>query len=101
MPALTDNVHAVGVTGLNNASVPITGERDAPLPVDGQFTLAEQHEILAFVIDSGKKPTTVVGTTAAPDCCLKEAKLERCPDLGLPVFLDLGTRVAIGAMARG
>ncbi|MCX4407064.1 MULTISPECIES: hypothetical protein [unclassified Streptomyces] len=101
MPALTQNVHAAGDTGQNNASVPITGERHAPLLVDGRFTLAEQHQILAFIIDSGKKPTIVVGTTADPDYCLKAAMIERCPNPGLPVFLDLGTRIAIGVMARG
>lgn len=101
MSALTQNVHAAGNTGLNKSSVPITGERDVPLLVDGQSTLAEQHQILAFIIGSGKKPTTVVGTTADPDYCLKEPTLEQCPDLGLPVFLDLGNRAAIGVMARG
>lgn len=100
MSSLTYSVHTAGDTGLNKSSVLVTGEREALL-VDGQFTLAEQHQILAFIIDSGKKPTTVVGTTADPDYCLKEAMLERCPHPGLPVFLDLGTRVAIGVMARG
>ncbi|MGW1501934.1 hypothetical protein ACWCQW_25735 [Streptomyces mirabilis] len=99
MPALTQNVHAAGDTGLNKSSVLITGEREALL-VDGQSTLAEQHQILAF-IGSGRKPTTAVDTTADPDRCLKEAMLERCPDLGLLVFLDLSTRVAIGVMALG
>lgn len=101
MSALTQNVHAAGDTGLNNASVPITGERDAPLLGDYQFALAEQHQILAFIIDSGKKPTTAAGTTADPDYRLKEAMFERRPDPGLLVFPDLGTRVAIGVMARG
>ncbi|MFJ3308440.1 hypothetical protein ACIPSA_36390 [Streptomyces sp. NPDC086549] len=101
MPALPQNVHAAGDTGLNNASLLITGERDAPLLDDGQLTLAEQHQPLAFTIGSGKKPTTVAGTTGSPDHCLKEALLERCPDLGLLVLLDLGTRAAIGVTARG
>ncbi|MEV4449380.1 MULTISPECIES: MBL fold metallo-hydrolase [Streptomyces] len=101
MPALTQNVHTAGDTGLNNASVPNTGERDAPLPVDGRFTLAEQHQILVLVIGTGGKPITVVGTTADPDYRLKEAMLERCPELGPLVFLDLGTGVAIGVTARG
>ncbi|MER5907147.1 hypothetical protein ABT150_45045 [Streptomyces mirabilis] len=101
MSPLTQNVHAAGNTGLDKSSVPITGERDVPLLVDGQSTLAEQHQILAFITGSGKKPTTVVGTTAGPDYFLKKAMLEWCPDLGLLVFLDLGNRVAIGVMARG
>ncbi|MFD4502982.1 hypothetical protein [Streptomyces sp. NPDC058457] len=64
------------------------------------MTLAERHQILAPIIDSGKKPTTAVVVSAAPDCCLKQAMLERCADLGLPVFPDLGARVAIGLLAR-
>lgn len=35
--------------------------------VDGQFTLAEQHRVLADIIDSGKELTTVVVTTSDPD----------------------------------
>lgn len=93
--------NAAGDTDLNYASVPNTGERDALLPVVGQFTLAEQHQILAFIVDSSKKPTTAADTTADPDYRLKEAMLERCPELGPLVFLDLGTRVAIGVTARG
>ncbi|MEU0821312.1 hypothetical protein [Streptomyces mirabilis] len=100
MSALTQNVHAAGDTDLNKSSVLIAGEREAPLVV-GQFTLSEQHQILAFIIDSGKKPTTAADTNADPDHCLQQAMLKRCPELGPLVFLDLGTRVAIGVMARG
>ncbi|WP_329240531.1 hypothetical protein OG223_53665 [Streptomyces sp. NBC_01478] len=100
MSALIQNVRAAGDTGLDNASVLITGEREALL-ADGQFTLAEQHRVLKDVLDSGKELTTVMVITADPDHCPKEALIERCPDLGLLVFLDLGTRVATGVMARG
>ncbi|WP_217556216.1 hypothetical protein [Streptomyces sp. GbtcB6] len=34
MPALPQSIHAAGDTGLNKASVPIAGERDAPHLVD-------------------------------------------------------------------
>ncbi|WP_150134644.1 hypothetical protein [Streptomyces hyaluromycini] len=100
MSALTQNVHAAGDTSLNKSSVLIAGEREALL-VDGQFTLAEQHRALGEIIDSGKELTTVVVTAGDSDYCPKEALFERCPDLGLLVFLDPGTRVAIGVMARG
>ncbi|MEU9413767.1 MBL fold metallo-hydrolase [Streptomyces sp. NPDC048281] len=63
---LTYTVHTAGDTGLHKASVLITGEREALL-VDGQFTLAEQHRVLADIIDSGKELTTVVVTTSDPD----------------------------------
>ncbi|MFK0286769.1 hypothetical protein ACIQVL_40755 [Streptomyces sp. NPDC090499] len=101
MPALTRKFHAAGDTGLNNASVPITGERAAPLPVDGGITLAEQHRIPASATGSGRQPTTVVGTAADADHGLQEAMLQRCPALGLPVFPDRGTRAAVGVTGRG
>ncbi|MEU9454460.1 MBL fold metallo-hydrolase [Streptomyces sp. NPDC048277] len=63
---LTYTVHTAGDTGLHKASVLITGEREALL-VDGQFTVAEQHRVLADIIDSGKELTTVVVTTSDPD----------------------------------
>lgn len=63
---LTYTVHTAGDTGLHKSSVLITGEREALL-IDGQFTLAEQHRVLADVIDSGKELTTVVVTTSDPD----------------------------------
>nr|WSY48717.1 hypothetical protein OG999_00100 [Streptomyces sp. NBC_00886]WSY57547.1 hypothetical protein OG999_50490 [Streptomyces sp. NBC_00886] len=100
MSALIQNVHAAGDTGLDNASVLITGEREALL-TDGQFTPAKQHRVLGDIIDSGKELTTVVVTTADPDHCPKEALIDQCPDLGLLVFLNLGTRVTTGVMARG
>ncbi|MBL1098415.1 MBL fold metallo-hydrolase [Streptomyces coffeae] len=63
---LTYTVHTAGDTGLHKSSVLITGEREALL-VDGQFTLAEQHRVLADIVDSGKELTTVVVTTSDPD----------------------------------
>ncbi|MFC9848602.1 MBL fold metallo-hydrolase [Streptomyces sp. NPDC060223] len=66
MSALTYTVHTAGDTGLHKSSVLITGECEALL-VDGQFTVAEQHRVLADIIDSGKELTTVVVTTSDPD----------------------------------
>lgn len=63
---LTYTVHTAGDTGLHKSSVLVTGEREALL-VDGQFTLAEQHRVLADILDSGKELTTVVVTTSDPD----------------------------------
>jgi len=63
MPALIQTVRAAGDTGPDDASVLITGEREALL-VDGRFTLAEQQRVLGDVLDSGKELTTVVVTTA-------------------------------------
>ena len=101
MSALIQNVRAAGDTGLDDASVLLTGEREALL-ADGQFTLAEQHRVQGDIIDSGKELTTLTVTTADPDHCPKEALLdERCPDPGRLVFPDPGTRVATGVMARG
>jgi len=100
MPALIQTVRAAGDTGLDDASVLITGEREALL-VDGRFTLAEQHRVLGDGLDSGKELTTVVVTTADPDHYPKGAVIECCPDLGLLVSLGLGTRVGTGVMAWG
>lgn len=63
---LTYSVHTAGDTGLHKSSVLVTGEREALL-IDGQFTLAEQHRVLADIIDSGKELTTVVVTASDPD----------------------------------
>ncbi|WP_432003334.1 MBL fold metallo-hydrolase [Streptomyces sioyaensis] len=66
MSALSYTVHTAGDTGLHKSSVMITGEHEALL-VDGQFTLAEQHRVLADILDSGRELTTVVVTTSDPD----------------------------------
>ncbi|MFD3925692.1 hypothetical protein [Streptomyces sp. NPDC058614] len=66
MSALTYTAHTAGDTGLHKSSVLITGEREALL-VDGQFTVAEQHRVLADLIDSGKQLTTVVVTSSDSD----------------------------------
>ncbi|TJZ54231.1 MBL fold metallo-hydrolase [Streptomyces piniterrae] len=66
MSALSYTVHTAGATGLHKSSVLISGDREALL-VDGQFTLAEQHRVLADIIDSGKDLTAVVVTASDPD----------------------------------
>ncbi|MHA6764467.1 MBL fold metallo-hydrolase [Streptacidiphilus sp. PAMC 29251] len=51
---------------MSKTSVLVTGEHEALL-IDGQFTLSEQHRVLADVIDSGKQLTTVFVSAADPD----------------------------------
>ncbi|WP_328617054.1 MBL fold metallo-hydrolase [Amycolatopsis sp. NBC_00355] len=65
-PDLSYKVHTAGEPGMHKTSVLVTGERDALL-IDGQFTLAEQHRVLADVIDSGKRLKTVFVSAADPD----------------------------------
>ncbi|MGW5682054.1 MBL fold metallo-hydrolase [Nonomuraea sp. NPDC003754] len=66
MPTVRFSVHTAGETGLGKTSVLVAGEQQALL-VDGQFTLAEQHRVLADVIDSGKHLSTVFVSAADPD----------------------------------
>ncbi|MFI5867561.1 MBL fold metallo-hydrolase [Streptomyces sp. NPDC051546] len=63
---LSYKVHTAGESAMHKTSVLVTGERDAVL-IDGQFTLADQHRVLADVIDSGKRLTTVFVSAADPD----------------------------------
>jgi glyoxylase-like metal-dependent hydrolase (beta-lactamase superfamily II) len=51
---------------LNKTSVLVTGESEA-LVVDAAFTRADGHRIVAEVLDSGKRLTTVVITAGDPD----------------------------------
>jgi glyoxylase-like metal-dependent hydrolase (beta-lactamase superfamily II) len=44
----------------------VTGEKDAVL-IDGQFTLADAHRVVAAILDSRKTLTTVYVTHAHPD----------------------------------
>lgn len=66
MPNVRFSVHTAGETGLGKTSVLVAGEQQALL-IDGQFTLAEQHRVLADVIDSGKHLSTVFVSAADPD----------------------------------
>ncbi|WP_129842161.1 MBL fold metallo-hydrolase [Streptomyces sp. RFCAC02] len=68
-PALSYAVHTAGGPGLHKTSVMVMGERDVLL-VDGQFTLAEQHRVVAGLLDSGRRLTTVFVGTPDPDCWL-------------------------------
>ncbi|MFR9726025.1 MBL fold metallo-hydrolase [Streptomyces sp. MS19] len=65
--SLSYAVHTAGGPGLNKASVLVMGDREALL-VDGQFTVAEQHRVVAAVLDSGKRLTTVFVSAPDPDC---------------------------------
>jgi glyoxylase-like metal-dependent hydrolase (beta-lactamase superfamily II) len=53
-------------TSLNKTSVLVTGDTEA-LVVDAAFTRADGHRIVAAVLDSGKRLTTVVITAGDPD----------------------------------
>src|SRR3954464_4004449 len=53
-------------TSLNKTSVLVTGETEA-LVVDAAFTRADGHRIVAEVLDSQKRLTTVVVTAGDPD----------------------------------
>ena len=53
-------------SSLNKTSVLVTGETEA-LVVDAAFTRADGHRIVAEVLDSGKRLTTVVITAGDPD----------------------------------
>jgi glyoxylase-like metal-dependent hydrolase (beta-lactamase superfamily II) len=53
-------------TSLNKTSVLVTGESDAVV-VDAAFTRADGHRIVAAVLDSGKRLTTVLITAGDPD----------------------------------
>jgi glyoxylase-like metal-dependent hydrolase (beta-lactamase superfamily II) len=53
-------------SSLNKTSVLVTGETEA-LVVDAAFTRADGHRILAEVLDSGKRLTTVVVSAGDPD----------------------------------
>src|SRR3954469_13540163 len=44
----------------------ITGEKEAVL-IDSAFTLADAHRVVAAILDSGKKLTTVYVTHSHPD----------------------------------
>jgi glyoxylase-like metal-dependent hydrolase (beta-lactamase superfamily II) len=53
-------------SSLHKTSVLVTGETEA-LVVDAAFTRADGHRIVAEVLDSGKRLTTVVVTAGDPD----------------------------------
>lgn len=53
-------------TSLNKTSVLVTGETEAVV-VDAAFTRADGHRIVAEVLDSGKRLTTVLITAGDPD----------------------------------
>ena len=53
-------------SSLNKTSVLVTGETEA-LVVDAAFTRADGHRIVAEVLDSGKRLTTVVVSAGDPD----------------------------------
>jgi glyoxylase-like metal-dependent hydrolase (beta-lactamase superfamily II) len=66
MAALEYTVIDAADSSLNKTSVLVTGETEA-LVVDAAFTRADGHRIVAEVLDSGKRLTTVVVTAGDPD----------------------------------
>src|SRR4051794_4416857 len=66
MTNLTYTVLDAADASLNKTSVLVTGETEAVV-VDAAFTRADGHRIVAEVLDSGKRLTTVVITAGDPD----------------------------------
>jgi glyoxylase-like metal-dependent hydrolase (beta-lactamase superfamily II) len=66
MPTLVYIVIDAADTSLNKTSVLVTGETEA-LVVDAAFTRADGHRIVAEVLDSGKRLTTVFVSAGDPD----------------------------------
>jgi len=66
MSQLTFTVLDFADSSLNKTSVLVTGETEAVV-VDAAFTRADGHRIVAAVLDSGKRLTTVVVTAGDPD----------------------------------
>lgn len=66
MTQLTYTVIDAADSSLNKTSVLVTGDTEA-LVVDAAFTRADGHRIVAEVLDSGKRLTTVVITAGDPD----------------------------------
>jgi glyoxylase-like metal-dependent hydrolase (beta-lactamase superfamily II) len=66
MSNLTYTVLDAADSSLNKTSVLVTGDAEAVV-VDAAFTRADGHRIVAAVLDSGKRLTTVVITAGDPD----------------------------------
>ncbi len=66
MSSLTYTVIDAADASLNKTSVLVTGDTEA-LVVDAAFTRADGHRIVAEVLDSGKRLTTVLITAGDPD----------------------------------
>jgi glyoxylase-like metal-dependent hydrolase (beta-lactamase superfamily II) len=66
MSALTHTIIDAADSSLNKTSVLVTGETEAVV-VDAAFTRADGHRIVAAVLDSGKRLTTVLITAGDPD----------------------------------
>ena len=66
MSPLNYTVIDASASSLHKTSTLVTGETEA-LVVDAAFTRADGHRIVAAVLDSGKRLTTVVVTAGDPD----------------------------------
>ncbi|HEX5064339.1 MAG TPA: MBL fold metallo-hydrolase [Kofleriaceae bacterium] len=65
-PKLTTTVYTASPGGFLVNSTLVAGEKDAVL-IDGQFTLADAHRLVAMVLESKKNLTTVYVTHYHPD----------------------------------
>ncbi|WP_330276054.1 MBL fold metallo-hydrolase [Lentzea sp. NBC_00516] len=66
MSALTYKIIDAAGSSLNKTSTLVTGDTEAVV-VDSAFTRADGHRIVAEVLDSGKRLTTVLITAGDPD----------------------------------
>jgi len=65
-PKLTTTVYTASPGGFLVNSTLVAGEKDAVL-IDGQFTLADAHRLVAMILESKKNLTTVYVTHFHPD----------------------------------
>jgi len=93
MSDLTYTVLDFADSSLNKTSVLVTGETEA-LVVDAAFTRADGHRIVAAVLDSGKRLTTVVVTAGDPDFYFgAEVIADAFPDAAFVAPADVITHI--------
>src|SRR6187402_3485759 len=63
---LTTTVYTGSPGGFLVNSTLVAGDKDAVL-IDGQFTLADAHRLVAMILESKKNLTTIVVTHGHPD----------------------------------
>ena len=90
-------------SSLNKTSVLVTGETEA-LVVDAGFTRADGHRIVAAVLDSGKRLTTVVISAGDPGLLLRRRGHRRRVPRGrflAPADVDRAHRAQLRGQAQG
>lgn len=63
---LDHKIYRANANSFNVASVLITGEKDAVL-IDAQFTKSDAHRVVADILESGKRLTTIYVSHGDPD----------------------------------